>query len=252
MNEGLGEIVLSTASESGQALGPLAGILIVVFLLFFRDVTRRALIRMIVGVVISAVGLMIFLLGVRAGFVPYAEEMGRVLAARQPTFVLMLISFVLGVAVTIAEPAVRVLAGEVDRFTTGYVRQNAILYAIALGVALSVAVNMLRIKYGVPLIFIVGPGYMLALLMGAFSHSSFLALAFDSGGVATGTMSVSFMLSLAIGVSESTSGRDPAVEGLGLLALVAMIPILTVLLLGLAYRPPWRTKDDREDGGDAT
>ena len=87
---------------------------------------------------------------------------------------------------------------------------------------------------------------LLALVMAAFSHPSFIALAFDSGGVATGSMSVSFIMALAIGVTSATPGRDPAVEGLGTLAIIAMTPILTVLALGLVYKPAWR----RDDNGD--
>lgn len=240
------QLALSTASESAQAVGPLAAVLLLVFLLFFRDVPRQAMWAMVKGVVIAAVGLMIFLLGVRFGFVPYAQEMGRILAQEQPLVVLIISSLALGIAVTVAEPAVKVLAVEVDRFTTGYVKEKAILYTIAAGVAVSVALNMVRILYGVPLMYIIGPGYLLALVMAAFSHPSFIALAFDSGGVATGSMSVSFIMALAIGVTSATPGRDPAVEGLGTLAIIAMTPILTVLALGLVYKPAWR----RDDNGD--
>ena len=251
MTEDLARLALSTASESAQAVGPLAAVLAVVFLLFFRDVPRHALWAMVKGVVIAALGLMIFLLGVRFGFVPYAQEMGRILAEEQPLVVLIITSLALGIAVTIAEPAVKVLAVEVDRFTSGYVREKAILYTIAAGVAVSVALNMVRILYGVPLLYIIGPGYLLALVMAAFSHPSFIALAFDSGGVATGSMSVSFIMALAIGFTSATPGRDPAVEGLGTLALIAMTPILTVLALGLAYKPVWRKDDNgREAGAD--
>ena len=113
MTEDLVRLTLSTASESAQAVGPLAAVLVLVFLLFFRDVPRRSLWAMVKGVVVAAVGLMVFLLGVRFGFVPYAQEMGRILAEEQPLVVLMITSLALGIAVTVAEPAVRVLAVEV-------------------------------------------------------------------------------------------------------------------------------------------
>lgn len=252
MDESLAQAAIATASEAGQALGPLVAVLVAVFLFFFRDVPRSSLLPMVYGVVLAGIGLMAFLFGVRVGFVPYAEAMGNILATDEPLVILIIASLVLGVAVTIAEPAVRVLAGEVDRFTTGYISARVMLYTIAAGVALSVALNMVRIHYGIPLFFIVGPGYLLVLLMTAFSHPSFIALAFDSGGVATGSMSVSFILSLAIGVASGTEGRDPVVEGLGVLSLIAMIPIMTVLALGIAYRPPWRDESGEENGAEAT
>ncbi len=239
MQEDLAKITLSTLSESGQALGPIALMLIAVFLIFFRDVARSNLLAMTKGVAIAAVGLTIFLLGVRVGLGPYAQEMGVALASGSPA-ILIVAGFAIGLAVTVAEPAVRILADEIDIFSSGYLKRRIILYTIAIGVAASVALNMVRVRYGIPLLYIVGPGYLLALLLVVFSHSSFTALAFDSGGVATGSMSVSFVMSLAIGVASATPGQHPAESGLGVLALIGMTPILTILLVGLIYKPPRR------------
>lgn len=241
-DESIGALLLHTLSEAGQALGPLVVVLVVVFAVFFRDVPKQQLWRMVLGVFIAAVGLTTFLVGVRFGFIPYAREMGSLLATEHPAAVLITAGFALGLAATLAEPAVRILAGQVDRFSSGYLKERGILYTIAVGVAVSVALNMVRIRYGIPLFWIVGPGYLLALFLVAFSHPSFTALAFDSGGVATGPMAVTFVMSLAIGAATGT-GRDPAVEGLGLVALVALAPIISVLLLGLVYKPPWRREE---------
>lgn len=237
--ESIGRVVLHTLGESAQALGPLAALLVAIFLIFFRDVPKDALWAMVKGVLIAALGLTIFLTGVSIGFIPYARAMGSSLAAGRSTAVLIVIGFALGLTATLAEPAVRILATQVDLFSTGYLKARVMLFTIAFGVALSVALNMVRISYGIPLLVIVGAGYLLALIMVAFSDPSFIALAFDAGGVATGPMAVTFVMSLAIGAA-SGMGRDPAVEGLGLVALVALAPILTVLLLGLVYKPPWR------------
>lgn len=241
-DESIGTLLLHTLSESGQALGPLVGVLVVVFVVFFRDVPRDVLWTMVRGMIIAAIGLTLFLMGVRVGFIPYAREMGSLLATERPAAVLITTGLAIGLTATLAEPAVRILSVQVDQFTSGYLKEKAILYTVAVGVALSVALNMVRIRYGIPLVYIVGPGYLLALLLVAFSHPSFIAVAFDAGGVATGPMAVTFVMSLAIGVAEG-AGRDPATEGLGLVALVAMAPIISILLLGLVYRPPWRRKE---------
>jgi len=240
--ESIGTLLIRTLSESGQALGPLAVVLAAVFLLFFRDVQRDVLWTMIKGVAIAAVGLTIFLIGVRIGFIPYANEMGSLLAREHSSAVLIVAGFALGLAATLAEPAVRILAGQVDRFSSGYLKERTILYTIALGVAVSVALNMVRVRYGIPLIYIVGPGYLLVIVLTAFSHASFTAIAFDAGGVATGPMAVTFVMTLAVGAASGV-GADPATEGLGLVALVAMAPIVSVLLLGLVYKPPWRREN---------
>lgn len=240
MEAPLGQVILSTLSESLQALIPLAVVLIVVSLTLFRDTSKENLVTMAKGVGIAAVGLAVFLLGVKIGFVPYARAMGAVLASQHSSALLVVIGFAVGLAATVAEPAVRILASEVDEFSSGYLREKVVLYTIAVGVAVSVALHMVRIKYGIPLVYLVGPGYLLCLLLMLVSDSAFVAIAFDSGGVATGTMSVTFVMALAIGVASGTEGRDMAVEGFGLLSLVAMTPILTVLLLGFAYKPPWK------------
>jgi hypothetical protein len=237
--ESIGSLTVHTLSEAGQALGPLVVVMAAIFLIFFRDVPRDMLWAMVRGVFIAALGLTVFLIGVRVGFIPYAREMGSLLAAERPSAVITATGFALGLTAVLAEPAVRILSRQIDRFSVGYVKERAFLYVIALGVGVSVALNMVRIRYGIPLFLIVGPGYLLALLLAAFSHPSFIALAFDAGGVATGPMAVTFIMSLAIGMATGT-GRDPATEGLGLVALVAMAPIISVLLFGLAYRPSWR------------
>jgi len=243
--EPTGTLLAHTLSESGQALGPLVAVLAIVFVIFFRDVPRESLWNMIKGMIVAALGLTIFLMGVRIGFIPYAEEMGSRLITERSAPVVIVVGFVIGLTATLAEPAVRILARQVDRFSSGYLRERTIVLTIALGVAVSVALNMVRVRYGIPLFYIVGPGYLFALFLVAFSHSSFTALAFDAGGVATGPMAVTFVMSLAIGAA-SGMGRDPATEGLGVVALVAMAPIISMLLLGLAYKPPWR-REEHED-----
>ncbi|NLE11703.1 MAG: DUF1538 domain-containing protein [Actinobacteria bacterium] len=241
-DENIGALLLENLSESGQALGPLVAVIALIFLIFFRDCPKDVLWSMAKGIIIAALGLTIFLMGVRIGFVPYAQEMGFLLATEHSPAFLIAVGFAIGLTAILAEPAVRILAGQVDRFSSGALREKTILYTISLGVAMSVALNMTRIWYGIPLFYIVGPGYLLALILVAFSHPSFVALAFDAGGVATGPMAVTFILSLAIGVASGT-GRDPATEGLGLVALVALAPIITMLLLGLVYKPPWRREE---------
>jgi hypothetical protein len=241
-DQSIGALLLSSLSESGQALGPLVAVLAVVFLVFFRDVPKESLWAMVRGMIIAAVGLTIFLMGVRVGFIPYAREMGFRLVTERSAAVSIITGFAIGLTATLAEPAVRILAGQVDRFSSGYLKERTILYTVALGVAVSVALNMVRIRYGIPLIYLVGPGYLLALLLVAVSHSSFTALAYDAGAVATGPMAVTFVMSLAIGAALGMGG-DPATEGLGLIGLVAMAPIICILLLGLVYKPPWRRKE---------
>ena len=134
---------------------------------------------------------------------------------------------------TIAEPAVHILSYEVEKASAGSIREKTILATLSLGVALFVALGMAKIIYGVPIHYILVPGYLLALLLMRFCDPTFVAIAFDAGGVATGPMTVTFVLAVALGIATAMEGRDPVLDGFGLIALVAMAPILSVMVLGL-------------------
>ena len=111
-----------------------------------------------------------------------------------------------------------------------------ILYSLSLGVAVSVSVGMARIIYGIPFLPLIISGYILAIILMRLTDPDFIAIAFDSGGVATGPMAVTFLMALAVGVANALGGRDPIVEGFGLIAFIALTPILTVLILGIAFK----------------
>ncbi|ARK28573.1 hypothetical protein BkAM31D_01090 [Halalkalibacter krulwichiae] len=150
-------------------------------------------------------------------------------------WVLIPIGFVLGFVATFAEPAVRILNHEVEKVSGGYIPQKVMLYTLSIGVALSIALSMLRMIVGIPLWYFIIPGYLLALVLMRFSTKSFTAIAFDSGGVATGPMTVTFIVAMTVGIASVLEGRDPLLDGFGMIALVALSPILSVLTLGLLY-----------------
>ncbi len=215
------------------------------FQVFFLKLPRRKLITIIKGITLSFIGLSLFLQGVYIGFLPAGEAMGEVLGGLSYNWILVPIGFVLGLAATFAEPAVRVMGHEVERTSSGYISQQIILYTLSLGVALSIALSMWRILTGIPLWYFIIPGYGLALVLMCFSNRTFVGIAFDSGGVATGPMTVTFILTMALGVAASIEGRDPLLDGFGMIALVALAPILTVLVLGMLYDRKGR-KDEKQ------
>jgi hypothetical protein len=226
-----------TSLEALQALVPLAllaGVLIVGVLRVPREFIGTTL----RGLALTFLGLFIFLLGVRVGFLPAGLEVGRSLARLDNPALVLLIGLVLGFSATLAEPAVRILGGKVEEVSSGYISARLILYAISVGVALSVALSLARILWGVSLLYFVLPGYALVLLLLPISDRRFTSLAFDAGGVATGAMTVTFIVAVALGLAEGIPGRDPVRDGLGLIALVALIPIASVIALGLLFR--WR------------
>lgn len=166
---------------------------------------------------------------------PVGELMGQSLGEGNTKWFLIPIGFILGFAATFAEPAVSIMNDEVDEVTGGYISSRLMLYTLSIGVGFSIALSMLRILTGISLWYFLIPGYLIVFILIFLSRDIFIAIAFDSGGVSTGPMTVTFISSLAVGVASVTDGRDPLADGFGLIALVALTPIIAVLVLGLIF-----------------
>lgn len=225
---------LHVLQEVALALLPLI-IVFLVFQIVFTRLPWDEIKRILIGISISFVGLSLFLQGVHIGFFPAGSSIGEHLGRLDYNWVVIPIGFLLGLVTVIAEPAVRVMNYEVEKVSGGFISQRTMLYTLSLGVAVSVALAMARIIYGIPLLYILIPGYTIALVIIRYSPPTFVSVAFDSGGVATGPMTVTFVMAMAVGVATGIEGRDPLLDGFGLISLVALAPILSVLLLGLFY-----------------
>ena len=127
------------------------------------------------------------------------------------------------------------MTDEVDQETGGYISRKMMLYTLSTGVGVSIALSMLRILTGWSLWYFIIPGYLLAFILVFFSTQTFIGIAFDSGGVATGPMTVTFVVAVAVGISTAIEGSDPLTDGFGMIALVALTPIIAVLILGLIF-----------------
>jgi hypothetical protein len=138
---------------------------------------------------------------------------------------------------------VRILADQVDEASTGSIRRSVVLWTVCLGVALAVGLGMLRIEYGIPLLYLLVPGYGLVIALLWWSERRFVSIAVDAGGVATGPLANTFLLALAFGASATVGDQDPLVQGLGLVALIALAPVISVMLLGLVVRWKERRKE---------
>ncbi len=227
---GFSHIILEVAA----ALFPLV-VLFGIFQVFYLRLPLYKLKQIGVGVVLAFIGLALFLQGVYIGFLPVGKAIGTALANLPYNWVLIPIGFVLGFVATFAEPAVRVLNYEVEKTSGGYIPQVLMLYTLSLGVAFSIALAMSRIIFGFSLWLPIVAGYSAALILTRFVSKTFVAIAFDSGGVATGPMTVTFISAIALGAASAIKGRNPLVDGFGMIALVALSPILTVLVLGLLF-----------------
>lgn len=227
--------LLETSIGVVEAVLPLAA-LFLLFQALWLKLPRDYVAGILKGTLIAAIGLLLFLQGVHIGFLPFGRAIGEALGTLEHKWTLGLFGFVLGFFTTWGEPAVRILADQVEEASGGSIRQPAVLVAICLAVGLIVSLGMFRIVYDIPLLYILIPGYALAIVVMRLCDAEFVSIAVDAGGVATGPMANTFLLALALGIASSMGERDPLLHGLGLMALIAIAPIISVMALGFVFR----------------
>ena len=222
----------SYAKEVLVSVLPIVG-LFLLFQLFTRRFHGSQIKRISVGLAYTYVGLVLFLTGVNVGFLSAGQVIGSTLALSRFSAVLVPIGGLVGYFIVKAEPAVQILTKQVEEVSNGSISQKAIGHSLSIGVALSVALSMARILTGVSIFWFLIPGYALSLLLTFFVPQIFTGIAFDSGGVASGPMTTTFLLPLAMGAC-SAGGGDILTDAFGIVAMVAMTPLITIQLLGLA------------------
>ncbi len=222
--------VMTVAKEVIVALA-----LIVIFFVILQvtvlKLSRAKLVQIAFGIVYTFVGLVIFLTAVTVGFMPIGFELGQQLVKMPRALVIG--GFILGMVVVLAEPAVHVLNKQVEEITGGLVTKRSMLIALSVGVGISIGLSMIRIIYGFPLIYYLIPGYFVSLGLSFFVPKLYTAIAFDSGGVASGPLTSSFILPLSIGACATFHGESGILSNaFGIVAMVAMTPLITIQVLG--------------------
>ena len=220
--------------EVALGLLPIA-VFFAVFQLVSIRLKRRSVIKILVGIGYTYIGLVLFLTGSNVGFMPAGYYLGQTLARLPYVWILVPIGMVVGYFIVAAEPAVHVLNKQVEDVSSGAIPQKAIGLALSIGVAVSIGLAMLRVTLGIPIYVLLVPGYAVALILTRFVPKIFTAIAFDSGGVASGPMTATFLLPLTMGACEAL-GRDILTDAFGVVAMVAMTPLITIQLLGLLYQ----------------
>ncbi|MDD3335431.1 MAG: DUF1538 domain-containing protein [Eubacteriales bacterium] len=221
-------------AEVFTALSPIF-VFFVLFQIFAMRLRRRALVRYIVGLAYTFFGLTLFLTGVNVGFMSVGSELGRIIASLPERWLLVPIGMVIGYFIVAAEPAVHVLNKQVEAITAGAIPPKAMSMSLSIGVSVSVGLAMLRVLTGLPILWLLIPGYGLAIVLSFFVPPIFTSIAFDSGGVASGPMTATFLLPLAVGASSALGG-DVVSEAFGVVAMVAMTPLITIQLMGMIYQ----------------
>ena len=233
LNVGLGYImhkIFDTCKEVFIALG-----LIVAFFFLLQVIClklpKKKILQIVVGIVYTFVGLVVFLSAVSIGFMPIGFKLGSELGENKPLFIIF--SFILGLVVVLAEPAVHVLNKQVEEITEGTVSRTSMMIALSLGVGLSLGLSALRITLGFSILYYLIPGYLISLGLSFFVPGLYTAIAFDSGGVASGPLTSSFILPFAVGACVIMNGSGSVLtDAFGTVAMVAMAPLITIQILG--------------------
>ena len=226
---------LHTAVHTVQEVSIALGLIVVFFLICqftFLHMNKRQLLRIAVGVVFTYMGLVMFLTGVNVGFMPIGYKLGASLGQLHPAF---LIGFgvIMGVLVVLAEPAIHVLNGQVEDVTGGMITRKSMILGLCIGVGAAIGLAMLRIVFDFSIIYYVIPGYFISLVLSLFVPKVYTAIAFDSGGVASGPMTSGFILPFAVGACVTVQGSEAVLQdAFGVVAVVAMTPLITIQLLG--------------------
>ena len=220
--------------EIAVSLLPIAAFF-AVFDLVSLHLERKQLIRIGVGLAYTYLGLVIFLTGVNVGFMPAGNYLGSVIAGLSCNWIIIPIGMLIGYFIVMAEPAVYVLMRQVEELTDGAIPGSAMKHSLSIGVAVSVGLAMIRVLTGVSIFYLLVPGYAVAIALSFFVPKLFTAIAFDSGGVASGPMATTFLLPFAMGACSAVGGNI-VTDAFGVVAMVAMTPLITIQGLGLIYR----------------
>ena len=219
--------------EVAIALSP-----IIIFFLIFQLVALKLrklpFLRIVLGIAFTYAGLVCFLVGVNVGFLPLGTTLGSELGTGWTAYLLIPIAGIIGWFIVSAEPAVHVLTKQVEEISSGAVSEKAIRISLSIAISLAMMIAMFRVITGISIFYFIIPGYAVSLALSFFVPQMFTAIAFDSGGVASGPMTATFMLPFAMGACQALDG-NMLTDAFGLVAMVAMMPLITIQIMGAIY-----------------
>ncbi len=212
---------------------------IVLFFTAFQIISlrlkKKTLLKIIIGIAYTYIGLVLFLTGVNVGFMPVGNYLGQMIAVLPYRFILIPIGMLIGFFIVKAEPAVYVLMEQVEEITSGAISGKSMGLSLSLGVAVSVGLAMVRVLTGISVFWFILPGYVIAICLSFFVPKIFTAIAFDSGGVASGPMTATFLLPFAMGACQAVGGNIVR-DAFGIVAMVSMTPLIAIQLQGAVYK----------------
>ena len=223
---------------------------IVIFFMIFQfaslKLSKQQLIKIGIGILYTYIGLVLFLTGVNVGFMPAGNYIGEAIGNLPYSWILIPLGAIMGSLVVIAEPTVHILNNQVEEITGGAISKRVMMVSLSIGVGASLGLSMIRVIYGISIWYVLLPGYGLALLLTFFVPKIFSAIAFDSGTVASGPMSATFLLPFTMGACDALGGNI-LTDAFGVVALVTMTPLITVQVMGIIYKIKLRETEEEEE-----
>jgi hypothetical protein len=221
--------------------------ILVIFLLLQKisfKLSKTAVRKILNGMIFTFIGMTVFLVGVNSGFMDVGTKIGYELASLDNKFFLVIVGFILGFVTILAEPAVYVLTRQIEDVTSGYVKRRSVLVFLSIGVGIAVTLSVLRILIPkLQLWHYLLPGYIICIIMSYIVPKLFVGIAFDSGGVASGPMTATFILAYIQGAADSIEHANVLIDGFGMIAMVAMTPIIALQILGLFFKIKSKRKE---------
>lgn len=206
-----------------------------IFQIIAKDGNKHAITKVCIGLIYTYLGLVLFLTGVNIGFMPAGNYLGQTIAGLDYAWIIVPIGMIIGYFIVLAEPAVFVLTHQVEELTSGAISAKAMGMSLSIGVSASVGLAMIRVLTGISILWLLVPGYVIALVLTAFVPKIFTAIAFDSGGVASGPMTATFLLPFAMGACEALGGNI-ITDAFGIVSMVAMTPLITIQIMGVIFK----------------
>ncbi|MGI6329585.1 MAG: DUF1538 domain-containing protein [Bacilli bacterium] len=210
--------------------------IILILEFFFKTKEFLDIIVFLIGVLIVIIGFTLFLIGTKSSLLPLGELVGKTIISQAGLWSILLFGFILGFAVTMAEPGVQLLADHTDYVFGGFISKYLVLVVVSLGIGIFLVLSLLRSIFSIPLKYLLFSSYILVFILAYFSAPDFFPIAFDAGGVTTGPVTVPFIMALGVGITSIKGIKKTSDENFGFVGLASIGPILAVLLLGVIFK----------------
>ena len=229
--ENLKEIII----EVVLVLLPLS-VLFLIFQKYLLKLPKQYTKNLLKGIFLTFVGMILFFQGIDIAFLPAGNSIGVYFGNLQSNWLLIPLGFLMGFLVTYADPGVIIICNQIEKASNGFLGSSMVKNILSSSVAFFVSLAMAKLFYGVALITIILIGYSIVILLTLVSDKQYIAIAFDSGGVVTGPMAVTFLMAMSLGAASAMEGRNPLIDGFGLISLIALAPIIPLMVFGLIIR----------------